>query len=161
MSNQSMLAIFGGLVAGYFIAYFKYRFDVAKSRFDFKTKILREVWEAVLCAKTLAVNFDQDVLLASAEETRDQRLERQMKEFLEAHQEAKRIVRFNCPFYPVALHDLANKILIESVLHTRFVKRQSPDSLKDYWNNINSATSTLSNLSDELCGGIRREVNRP
>ncbi len=47
----------GGIVAGYVLAYLKYVFDAEKSRFDFRTKILREVWEAVLYAKSCSVNL--------------------------------------------------------------------------------------------------------
>jgi hypothetical protein len=161
--TQAILTFIGGLLAGYILAFFKYVFDAEKSRYDFRIKIQREVWEAVLLAKSLAANLDPELGFADPTEPRKERIDRRLKEFGEAHVPAKRVVRFNSPFYPVAIHDLANRIVNESELLARHVANFSPETLEDrqYWKRIREFTGTLNEMTNELDEAIRHEANRP
>src|SRR5689334_12099679 len=150
--TQAILTFVGGIIAGYVLAFFKYVFDAEKSRFDFRIKILREVWEGVLLAKSLATNIDPKMDFADPSEPREQRIERRLKEFGEAHVAAKRIVRFNSPFYPVYIHDLANQIVIESELLARHIANESPMTLgeQQYWKRVQESTDSLNALTKQL-----------
>ena len=159
--TQILLTFLMGLIAGYLASYVKFVFDAEKSRFDFKTKILREVWEAVLFAKSLATNIDPILGFADPSEPRNERITRRLAEFGDAHVKAKRIVRFNSPFYPIPLHDLANKILLESELLGHHIGKASPTTLLNYWEIVEKSTETLNPLTDQLCDAIRQEVDRP
>ncbi len=161
--SQAILTFVGGLIAGYVLAFFKYVFDAEKSRFDFRIKILREVWEAVLLAKSLSTNLDPELGFAHPNESRKERIDRRLNEFREAHVPAKRLVRFNSPFYPVPIHDLANRIVTESELLARHVAENSPQTLDklQYWEIIERFTNTLNELTNQLCEAIRHEANRP
>ena len=161
--TQAILTFIGGLLAGYILAFFKYVFDAEKSRFDFRIKILREVWEAVLLAKSLAANLDPELDFADPSEPREQRIERRLNEFREAHLPAKRIVRFNSPFYPAYIHDLAKKIVDESELLARHVANHSPNTLgeQQYWKRVKESTDTLNESTRQLDDAIRHEANRP
>lgn len=151
----------GGLVAGYALAYFKYVFDAEKSRFEFRTKILREVWETVFFAKSCSVNLDPQMDEVDPNETREQKIERRMKEFLEAHLKAKRIVRFNQPFFPSALHDLADSVLLESMMNSKLVGDPARRKLNNYGERVDEYKDKMDSLTDKLSDDIREEVNRP
>ena len=160
--TQVILTFIGGLIAGYILAFFKYVFDAEKSRYDFRIKILREVWEAVLLAKSLATNLDPELGFADPSEPRKVRIDRRFQEFGEAHVPAKRVVRFNSPFYPVPIHDLANKIVNESELLARHVANTSPAILgEQYWKRMREFTDPLNAMTNQLCKAIRHEANRP
>lgn len=160
--TQILLTFVMGLIAGYLASYVKFVFDAEKSRFDFRTRILREIWEAVLFAKSLATNIDPEMGFADPTEPRKDRIDRRLEEFGKAHVEAKRIVRFNSPFYPVAIHDLANQIVLESELLARHIATTSPNTLQQkYWEIIKKFTNRLNPLTDQLCDAIRQEVDCP
>jgi|SRR3989304_1494217 len=161
--TQAILTFLGGLVAGYVLAYFQYVFDAEKSRLAFRIKILREVWEAVLLAKSLATNLDPELGFADPSEPRKERIDRRLKEFGEAHVPAIRVVRFNSPFYPVPIHDLAKKIVDESGLLARHVANNSPQTLGEekYWERVRKFTDPLHAMTNQLCEAIRHEANRP
>jgi len=156
-----VLTFAGGLLAGFILAYFKYLFDAEKSRFDFRTKILREVWETVLFAKSLSVNLDPKLGESAEGETREQWVSKRLEEYSEAYVKAKRIVRFNEPFYPKTIHDLANELLLEAHMNAKLVGSASPDRLNDYWQRIKDYKTKMDSLSDQLCEAIRKDANRP
>jgi hypothetical protein len=160
--TQAILTFLGGLIAGYVLAYFQYVFDAEKSRLAFRIKILREVWEAVLLAKSLATNLDPELGFADPSEPRKERIDRRLKEFGEAHVTGIRVVRFNSPFYPVPLHDLAKKIVDESGLLARHVANTSPEtSGEQYWRRMREFTNPLNAMTNQLCEAIRHEADRP
>lgn len=149
----------GGVFAGYVLAYVKYVFDAEKSRFEFKTKILSEVWRAVLLAKSCSVNLEPLIDEVDPKESPEERLERRMKEFLEAYKEARRVVRFNQPFYPAAIHDLADSILLEAKMNSKLVGGSPKPS--DFDRRRDEYKDTLDEMSGRLCDDIREEANRP
>jgi len=160
--TQAILTFLGGLLAGYIVAYFQYVFDAEKSRLAFRIKILREVWEGVLLAKSLATNLDPELDFADPSEPRKERVDRRLKEFGEAHIAGIRVVRFNSPFYPVPIHDLAKKIVDESGLLARYVANNSPEtSGEQYWKRVNEYSNPLHAMTNQLCEAIRDEANRP
>jgi hypothetical protein len=157
---QAILTFIGGLVAGYVASFFKLEFDKEKSRFDFKTKILREVWEAVVYCKSLAANLSPQLDMNGIEgETWQQRRDRLLPEFHKAHLEAKRIVRFNAPFYPKALHDLASKVLLESWSEARLFHHGSPENMADYREKSEEKINLINKLAEELCEASRSDVD--
>lgn len=161
----AILTFLGGLAAGFCAAYLKHHFDKDKARFDFRTKILREVWEAVFLTKSLAANLTPEMdFNVDPSESQQQRRDRLLPVFYKAHLEAKRILRFNKPFYPVALHDMADKVLLESFMQARFFQQTTPQEgaagyLRDYWERSEKNISAINELSDKLCDAIRRDVN--
>ena len=161
--TQAILTFLGGLLAGYVLAYFQYVFDAEKSRLAFRIKILREVWEGVLLAKSLATNLDPELGFADPNEPRKERIDRRLEEFEKAHVPAIRVVRFNSPFYPVPIHDLAKKIVDESGLLARYIANNSPESVGEerYWKRVNECSDPLHAMTNQLCEAIRHEANRP
>lgn len=159
-TTQAILTFFGGLVAGYVASLFNHEFDKSKARFDFKMKILREVWEAVFYCKSLSANLSPQLDAHGIPgETHEQRRERLLPEFYKAHLEAKRIVRYNAPFYPESLHDLAGDVLLESWSEARFVEQCSPSNMTNYWDKSEERIKLINKLSDELCEAIRVETD--
>lgn len=148
---QAVLTFLGGLAAGWILAYFKYVFDAEKARFDFRIKILREVWEGVLHTKSLAANLDPELGFGDPNEPRQERIDRRLEKFRGVHVPAKRIVRFNSPFYPVPIHDLAMSIVNESESMARHVANHSPETLgHQYWERVRESTNVLNELTKQL-----------
>lgn len=153
---QITLGSLFGLILGYFTAYLKYAFDAEKSRFDFRVKILRELWEAVLETKSSATNLDPKGSFVG----RDNLSER-LEDFPRIHTAAKRIVRFNRPYYPERLHKSADLILAKCMQLYHHVADPGSREMKDYSNLIKEYSSKINQLSEKLCEAIRKDTDRP
>jgi hypothetical protein len=157
----SLLSFLGGLVVGYCAAYWKYLFDAKKVQFDFKMRILTEVWAAVLHAKSLSVNLDPELGYVDVDESRQQRVGRRLQEYCEAYSVAKRVVRTNEPFYPREIHDLSNAVLAEADANARLVGEASPATVASYWDRIAQGKDKMDELAKGLSDAIRKEMELP
>ncbi len=155
-----VITFVGGLFAGFLATYFKAMFDTEKTRFDFRMKVLRDLWGAVVYVRSLAANLDPIGDFIDSSEKPEDRIKRRLKEFFPAHLAAKRIVRFNEPFYPEELEAMASKVLLESISLARLVADESRRNRDNYYGKIGRRTKKLNALTDELRDAIRREVHR-
>jgi hypothetical protein len=156
----SAITFIGGLYAGYLTAYFKYVFDAEKSRFDFRMQILQRLWKATVYVRSLAANIDPASDFIDPNESPDARRERRLEEFFPAHLKAKKILRFNQPFYPEPLHDMASNILLEAWSLARFIADRQTRMLKSYRNIVDERTELINRLTNEFREAIRAEVHR-
>lgn len=151
----------GGAIVGYLLALFKYVFDAEKSRFDFKAKILQDLWKEVLLARSIAANIDPEGVPPQDAPPSREKIEHELERFNKQEDKAKDVARGNQPFYPAAIHDLAMKLLLECRLFANFVADPKTHGLNDYWKQNKEMTNTVNELRDQLAEAIRVEINRP